>query len=50
MEVDHDSDAVSLYELLPAADVIDPAWLDARKVGNEFAAYHLMTEIGRAHV
>lgn len=29
VEVDHDSDAVSLYELLPAADVIDPAWLDA---------------------
>ena len=29
VEVDHDSDAVSLYEFLPAADVIDPAWLDA---------------------
>ena len=29
VEVDHDSDAVSLYERLPAADVIDPAWLDA---------------------
>ena len=43
VEVDHDSGQTSLYELLPATDVIDP-------VGLQVGQYVTLTEIGRAHV